>query len=392
MVHPNTAVVRAKTWEPNYSIKRALVDAPKDLHSKKRAMYAKLQGWLRCLAMHFLQPDPQVLWNGPAYRAAVKVLLQDAHAAIFVTAPPFSSLLLGERLKRRFGLPLILDFRDEWLLASRYLDNYQIGPRGLKRQEAMMRRVLRSADAVVTTTQASANELEGYCRQVGSRALCRCIFNGFDPHDFNSITTVSGAHVNAESEQARFQIIYTGTLWRLTDVEPLVQALELLDRVNPGAAASIELLLIGRRSAEQELLLQRLVNTRVSCECLQYMPHDQALQRAASADCLLLLLADQPGAERVVPAKLFEYLALNKSILGIVPAGETHDILVRCGHTNVFSPKQPQRIAEWLQSAVASRKAESRQPWKSVDIARYSRPHLTRELSQLLTRCIANPT
>ncbi|MEZ6075657.1 MAG: hypothetical protein R3C56_08255 [Pirellulaceae bacterium] len=99
-VSTDVAIVRSRTWEPGYGVKKRLADAP-----HKRFSVRLL---LRSLAMSVLQPDPQILWNATAYRAACRQLSQVAHDAILVTAPPFSSFLLGRRLKKKFGLPLVL--------------------------------------------------------------------------------------------------------------------------------------------------------------------------------------------------------------------------------------------------------------------------------------------
>ena len=95
--------------------------------------------------MQVLQPDPQILWNPSAFRAAAQTLRTQTHDAILVTGPPFSSFLLGCKLKHHFGIPLVLDFRDEWMLVAQHLENYQLSGFAYRWQQAMMRRVLRAA-------------------------------------------------------------------------------------------------------------------------------------------------------------------------------------------------------------------------------------------------------
>ena len=114
---PETVVLRARTFEPSYAVKQKLVSTGKPSRVSLRSL-------VRQAGMSVLQPDPQVLWNPLAYRMASTALRQTPHEVIYVTGPPFSSFLLGRSLKRRFGLPLVLDFRDEWLLSSQYLDNH----------------------------------------------------------------------------------------------------------------------------------------------------------------------------------------------------------------------------------------------------------------------------
>lgn len=378
---PQTEILTARTWEPGYNLKKRLAAGP---HSSGTAATSRWQEWLRRsmrkLSLRLFQPDPQVLWNVSAYRCAARRLTQLPHDAILVTGPPFSSFAIGCKLKRRFNVPLILDFRDEWMLAGRYLDNYQQSQSSLRRQRATLHKILRDADAVVTTTQASADELRRCCAQASSSARVTCIYNGFDPEDI----------LRADCERrtsATFQIVYTGTLWRLTDASPLVTALEMLADGRPELASRIELIVAGRRTAAQDSLLQRLRSTRVRLVCHDYLPHGQALELAAGADCLLLLLAAEEGAERVVPAKLFEYLALNKPILSIVPHGETRELLCKHGNDEVCSPDNPKSIVSWIAARLHGESVKNGSHQSAREIERFSRLSLARELALLLDSC-----
>ena len=62
-------------------------------------------------------------------------------------------------------------------------------------------------------------------------------------------------------------------------------------------------------------MLNRLLTTRCKLDLRDYCDHSAALQLMSDADALCLLLSAVPGAERVAPAKLFEYLALGLPIL-----------------------------------------------------------------------------
>ncbi len=151
-VPPQTKIVRARTLEPGYAFKRSflagnasaasnveqaarLLATSKDFENgvNRRgstgeppmlrilgAATAYVKRFLRGAVNLLLQPDPQVLWNHHAIEAGLRILSQEKHDAIFVTAPPFSSLLVGAELSRRTGLPLVLDYRDEWGISNAY--------------------------------------------------------------------------------------------------------------------------------------------------------------------------------------------------------------------------------------------------------------------------------
>ena len=77
-IPPSTHVVRARTFEPPYAAKRSLTqDAAQDAAAVspiKRLMKAAA----RRAALALLQPDPQILWVLPAFRAASCVRLRFA--------------------------------------------------------------------------------------------------------------------------------------------------------------------------------------------------------------------------------------------------------------------------------------------------------------------------
>ncbi|MDA0834761.1 MAG: hypothetical protein O2955_06265 [Planctomycetota bacterium] len=349
-VPSTTTLLKARTWEPSYRLKGASVAsgsaaAPHASAGMKVRMKQSIRKTLRKAAGMLLQPDPQVLWGPNAYRMAREYLEHVSHDAILATAPPYSNLLLGCRLKERFGLPLVVDFRDEWDLSSRYLENSQRDIVSQFVQQRMQQRVLRSADLILATTQASTHRLRERAAAVHSDAPVQCIYNGFDDDDFSRLQPTAELQ---RTITERFRIVYTGTLWNLTSVEPIVHAFEELQRTAPQLTKHVEFVAIGRKTAEQNALLERMQATGCHVTAKDYCSHREAITEMQSADALCLLLSDLPGAERVAPAKLFEYLALEKPIFAVVPEGETSQIVRSIWPEHCFAPHQVHPIAGWL--------------------------------------------
>jgi glycosyltransferase involved in cell wall biosynthesis len=329
-----------------------------------------------------LQPDPQILWYRNAVRAATAHLRTTRHDAILVTAPPYSSFLIGTALKRRFGLPLVLDYRDEWDLSSRYLENAQRDWASQAVQERMQRSILRQADAVVATTQSSVRRLQRRLSQVGRLAHTSCIYNGFDAEDFEGHAARTVVPAQAPGT---FRIVYTGTLWNLTTIAPLIAALEQLSQQSAELAARVELVCVGRKTPEQLALLNRLATTACRLVNVDYCDHPTAIAWLRSADALCLLLSDVLGAERVVPAKLFEYLAIRKDVLALMPEGEAAGLIRRFHPEGWYSPSDIAGITQWLHARLDCIKACSSHPTIDADdIAEFSRERQTDRLLDLL--------
>jgi glycosyltransferase involved in cell wall biosynthesis len=400
---PQLRVLRARTWEPSYSVKASLAGG-------QGRSASRLRSAVRRYASKILQPDPQILWNRSAFQLAKRALAGESLDAIVVSGPPFSSFLLGCKLKKHFGVPLVLDFRDEWMLVGRYMENHQMQGSLVRRQLASMHRVLAAADAAIATTQASAAEIMAHCMTIAGQAgmpscspprVC-CIYNGFDPDDMREIGLPASwnrssftSSEDALSSERRLQIVYTGTLWNLTDIGPVVSSLEQLHVRSSQLASRIELVTVGRCTAGQTSLLDRLSSTSVRVTPLAYLPHADALRLAAKADLLLLLLAAEVGAERVVPAKLFEYLALRRPVLAVVPTGETADLLRPFSQATLFHPTQISEMTEWLHQQVTGLTAKGSEQGGLLDrhqaseiqetlLSRFARPQLAYQLAELL--------
>lgn len=382
-------IVRARTLEPGYAAKSAISSAATG-SARRWSPGRWVKSWVRTAAALALQPDPQVLWLPAAYRHAMRMLKDQPHSAILATAPSYSNLLLGAMLKRRTGLPLILDYRDEWDLSSLYLEHSHKDDWSRTVQERMQRWILRQADAIVATTRRSTAQVLKRARQAGSRAIGTCIYNGFDRPDF----PVDGAESAAIPGTKRFRLVYTGTLWNLTTIAPVVDALVRLAAESPELAGDIELVVVGRKTPEQQAHLDRLGETPVDVTNIAYCDHTAAIAWMQSADALLLLLTDGPGADRVAPAKLFEYLAVGKPILAVLPDGETAEIVSQFWSTGHQPPHDPVRIARWLAGAVqawrvGAESARAFTPEEQAAADRFSRRELTRELATLLEHVVS---
>ena len=138
---------------------------------------------------------------------------------------------------------------------------------------------------------------------------------------------------------------------------------------------------VAGRAAGGEVLDPKLAGLEV--EVQGYRPHDQVIAEMARADALLLTLEDLPGSQRVIPAKLFEYLAARRPILALAPQGQASAIVQACEAGVVLSPGQPQPMADlirqWLRDPP---------PTPGPAPAMFNRVHLARLLARALEAAV----
>ena len=374
-----TVIRRGRTLEPGYAVKAA-VSAGGGSSVTGGAKQA-IKGIARRAANFLLQPDPQILWVPGAVREGLQALREIPHDAIMVTGPPFSAFLIGAKLSRRSGLPLLLDYRDEWGISNAYLENKRIGRFSDVIQRRMQARVIRQAKALVATTAASAAELGRVSQAAGSAARIACIYNGYDSDDFRELTDATSKPI---VDPNHYRLAYVGTLWNLTNVGPLVDAVLDLASRRPDLAAKIHLSFAGRRTTEQEAHLDRLKTSPCQLDLHPYLDHSAAVALARSADALCILLTDVPDAGRVVPAKVFESMVARSSILAIAPHGEVWDLLAKHPAAGRFEPSDIRGIADFLASEIDRKHKGVLPDFQGWDASCYDRRQLTRQLAQLL--------
>ena len=373
-----TVVRRARTWEPGYALKTTLAGNNQGSSSLSGRAVGLARRLARRLAGAALQPDTRILWMPAAVRAGEQLLRASPHQAIVVSGPPFSSFLIGAALSRRCRLPLVLDYRDEWDISNAYWEHKRLGTVSLRVQTFMQHRVVRKARALVATTRSSAQALGRIRLRAGSKARVTWIYNGFDPDDFAS------SPAPAPERSAVYRLAYVGTLWNLTSVAPLVDAVHALCRSRPELAARLELVFVGRRMPAQQQILDRLHGLPCRLVEYPYLDHRAALDLVRTADGLCVLLSDVPGAERVVPAKVFEYLATRRPILAIAPWGELWDILAGYPAAHLLLPADSAAIARCLAEEVQRHLNGDRLSFDGWDASPFDRRQQAGQLAALL--------
>lgn len=360
-IPPQTLVRRARTFEPAYAAKAAVSGVGGIRDAGRRDSVASgaarvLKSSVRRAAILALQPDAQILWAPGALREGRKLLDDVRHDAIIATAPPFSSFLIGAALSRASGLPLVLDYRDEWTLSAAYWENKRMDPLSRRLQERMQRSVVLRAGALVATTKMSAEALGAMRDAAGSAASVDWIYNGYDPDDFaaplRSDVNAASTDSNTASEQSRFRLAYIGTLWNLASVEPLVRGVKELSARSPALAAKLELVFAGRRTEQQERLLDEIRPGPCRVTTHPYLDHSQAVELMRTAGGLCVLLSDLPGVQRVVPAKIFECMAAARPVIAIAPRGEVWELLAGCPAARVLAPADTAGIAAALEAEI----------------------------------------
>jgi len=284
----------------------------------------------RLAGRRLLLPDASVTWAPTAVPAAVRIVRSEGIDAVITTSPPLSMNVIGAAVKRLTGIPWVADQRDSVLQnADRRFERKTVRAKE-KALERVVRLVARRADAVVTVSEAIADEMRAF----DPAGPVRVIPNGCDFDDFAGL----------EYRPAdRFRITHTGSFFGKRNPRAFLSAL-----ASSGLEDVVVRFVGDFRSVDREWVKGLALGDRL--ELLDYLPHRRALELQRDSEANLLLLPEAAGRGKVVPSgKIFEYLAAERPILAAVPTDGAAARLVReTGAGVVVAPDDEKGIREAL--------------------------------------------
>jgi glycosyltransferase involved in cell wall biosynthesis len=333
-------VYRARTLEPSYALKSRVSRTTPGQVSRMVGFFKKA---ISCL----LLPDMQVLWWPGLFLQLSKIIMLEKPNVILVSAPPFSSFVPTVFVGTIFKVPVVLDYRDEWSFTRQNWENSVKTSFAEKLDTLLEAYALRKCSAFVTANQSYVDSI--YRMYPGlDRSKGRVITNGYDTEDL-----AEGKALPRHKEKVR--IIYAGTVWSATSLQTFIKALEMLfDSDDSGINRQVFLDIYGRVVDEERRYLDESKYAHV-IGIHGYSAHQSIMGELLNSDILLLTLSDLPGAERIITAKAFEYMATGKHILAIAPLGETSDLLRQnYGNLSLINSSDPNEVFLALKKIVAS--------------------------------------
>ena len=361
---------------------------------------------LRRVVKFCLIPDMHVLaWLPAAKRVARQIAKQHRIDAIYTSVCPFSSALLGRKLKEMLGVPWIVDFRDPWIDESSRFWPTKLHYWIEQRQE---RRVIQSADAVVVVTPTMKEFLVRRYPQWADKV--HMIPNGFDSADFPPR--------KEPTPHSRLRIGYTGKLFdydrevvrgswgafskfwfRYVAYRPssvdfsthspyyLLHAVRRLLDQRPELQDKILLTFAGNFGEKNRELVVELGLEDVVC-CKGYVPHAESVQVLMDSDVLFLPLMSPSNGERshIYTGKIFEYLAADRPILAAVPPGDAADLITQISAGWCVNPRDTAAIQSLLEELIEKKTAGTLHNTNRDEqpVAQFERRVLTGKLAALL--------
>jgi glycosyltransferase involved in cell wall biosynthesis len=283
------------------------------------------------LGRRLLIPDENLPWSTFATPVAIRIARREGIDVVLTTSPPPSLHLLGAAVKRATGAAWVADLRDPLTSHPHRRGNEsRLALLKEKTVGGVGRLVASRADAIIAASDAIAEE----ARALAPKGKVVTIANGSDFDDF------AGLEHHASD---RLRITHTGNFHGNRDPKPFFRALAEsgLEDVVVRFAGDV-------RDADREYAHGLGLGDRV--ELLGYVSRRRSLELQRDSEALLLLIPDSGGRGKgVLTGKIFEYLAAERPILGIVPPdGAAADLLRETGAGMVVAPDDVDAIRSAL--------------------------------------------
>ena len=359
-------IYKASTLEPSYEQKQGFT-------TTNNNATGRLKKYFKIIISRLLLPDLQVLWWPGLVWTLIFAIRKEHPACLFVTAPPFSSFIPVIVVGRLFGVPVVLDYRDEWTFSRNAWENASRG-RLVTFIDTALELFVCSQCAAFTAANASYVASLNLSYPKSAIGKGHVITNGFDEEDFE-VRIRPPLSVKAND---KITFIYTGTVWAATSFKSLLAAFEKLLLKQPGLSENITLKIIGRVVDSEALCFENNAVSKI-VELCGYIEHDRIFEEMYYSDVLLLTLSDLPGAEKIICGKAFEYMASGKHIFAVVPDGETKNVIcANYDNATIANPSDVHSVLLGIMSIIEN--ISLIRAKRGNDVSQFSRRELTADL------------
>jgi glycosyltransferase involved in cell wall biosynthesis len=276
----------------------------------------------------FAVPDRQRWWRTPALGAPISARPD----LVYATGGPWTSLLIGEALARRYKVPFVADFRDPWTRNPGRV----ISPSALARARRLERFVCQRAARVVANTEELRLQFVADYPEMTEKFVT--ITNGFDSSVEWQEPTSTSEPVGGERP---IEILHFGTVYGERTPRALLEAIERLHAAGRIQPSAMRLRFVGEWQVDDDecnrLAAQLEAVGLIARE--PAVPHAVCLARMRRADVLLVL---QGGFNLQVPGKIYEYFSAGRPLWLIGDDGATAALIGRNG------------LGQWCRNEVAA--------------------------------------
>jgi hypothetical protein len=257
---------------------------------------------------------------------------------VFITGSPYYPMLLSGEVKRKFDVPVVLDFQDPWVSAWGATQP-KFSKNGISHIIARIiePRVLRNARFVTSVSETQNAELSRRYSWLDAGQMA-AIPIGSDSQDFSALEVLGNETASAAFDSESFNISYVGTIWPavLPTLRVFLRAIAQLSVRHPSTYKRLKLNFVGTtanpndRTGYRVLPLAKAEGVAdIIHEVPQRIPYLQALTVLKKSDASLMLGSNEP---HYTASKIYPYLMSGRPFFSLFHrASSAHEVLIAAG-------------------------------------------------------------
>lgn len=299
---------------------------------KRRMLYV-----LNLLLKKVLFPDEYVGWLPFAIMKGVALHRKKRFDMIIASGMPWTNFLVAEILSFICKIPFILDYRDPWTCCQkRIFPSLLIKKISINYEKRLVKRVYK---IIVNTS----SEKQVFIHEFGERheAKVFVIGNGYDPEVYSRLKEYKREKTIKQGKI--FKLIHTGTFYESRTIYSLLKAILELKNEKIICKKNFKLISYGPFVSKDREFVKKYKLDDVIQEN-DFISYYDSLKELCNSSMNLLVVGSNDAPR--IPAKLFDYLIVEKPIFCIGPViSEVRNIIeknnygVNCDINNYLDVK-----------------------------------------------------
>jgi glycosyltransferase involved in cell wall biosynthesis len=253
--------------------------------------------------------------------------------------------IIGSEIKRRMGVPFILDLHENWPALLRHAPHTRtLAGRLLSSDRQWIeyeKRIVREADLIITIIEEARDRITSLGIDPGKI----CIVS-------NTISTDGLSFPAKKGDNNEFVLFYGGGINKHRGLQIVLNALKLLSKHN----MAVKLQVVGAGSYLADLKLQaKNLGVESMVSFMGHKPYLEMLEILAGADAAIIPHLRTENNDASSPNKLYQYMYLGKSIISS-DCLSLKRIITETDSGFIYRNDSPEDLAELIMKLFSNRK------------------------------------
>ncbi|MFA5405269.1 MAG: glycosyltransferase [Ignavibacteria bacterium] len=324
----DSGIVIERTGKKKFDSGQIVTRVPKERFRKLKSKISQL----------FLIPDSKITWKKKALRKIDNLWKKyDGFDLVYATAPPYTDFLIGQEVKRKYKIPLVIDYRDAWV-DSKVLNFYPT-PFHKSRNINMEKKVIKDANVIITTNRRVKELIISRYGNIAYNDI-KIFPHGYDSEDFEIASTKKLPLTN------KMRVTYSGSFYT-RDPKFYFKAIKIFLSRHPELNDKVEFCFLGLFTKEH-LNIAKSLKIMNNLNLPGYINHFECVKYILASDVLFLLISRGENEDAAMPGKVGEYIGSRKNIIACIPEGVTKKILENYKAIKFVEEENPNIIADAL--------------------------------------------